>query len=74
MTGRTFVTGDIHQTHDINKLTNRNFPEQKYLTKEDVVIIAGDFGMLWNYTMTKEEHYWLKWMDDLPWTTRFRFI
>jgi len=71
MTGRTFVTGDIHQTHDINKLTNRNFPEQKYLTKEDVVIIAGDFGMLWNYTMTKEEHYWLKWMDDRNFTTVF---
>ena len=44
-----YVTGDTHQSIDIHKLTTSNFPEQKELTKNDYVIICGDFGLLWNY-------------------------
>lgn len=45
---RIFVTGDVHGGHDIKKLTNKKFPENKDLTKDDYVIVAGDFGLLWN--------------------------
>lgn len=56
------ITGDIHGTTSVNKrLNRRNFPEQKHLTKEDYVIIAGDFGLIWDGS--NEDRYWLKWLD-----------
>ncbi|PYY29702.1 metallophosphoesterase family protein [Paenibacillus illinoisensis] len=54
-----YITGDIHGTMSVNKrLNRRNFPEQKHLTKEDYVIIAGDFGLIWDGS--NEDRYWLK--------------
>lgn len=38
-----FITGDCH--FDFRKLGNQHFPEGKHLTKEDYVIICGDFGV-----------------------------
>lgn len=56
-----YVTGDIHGTIDVNKrLNGKNFPEQKKLTKNDYVIIVGDFGLIWSGD--KEDQYWLKWL------------
>ena len=43
-----FVTGDTHGEHDIHKLNTIGFPEQKGLTRDDYVIICGDFGVVWN--------------------------
>ena len=43
-----FVTGDTHGEHDIHKLNTIGFPEQKGLTRDDYVIICGDFGGVWN--------------------------
>ena len=42
-----FVCGDTHGSHDIGKLRSfaRQHPE---LTKEDFMIVCGDFGLLWN--------------------------
>ena len=39
------------------------------MTKSDFVIILGDFGGIWGNT--KEEKYWLKWLDEKPFTTLF---
>ena len=39
-----FVTGDTHIPLDISKLNSEQFPQQKELTKNDYVIICGDFG------------------------------
>lgn len=65
-----YITGDIHGTISINRLSSKNFPEQKQLTKDDYVIISGDFGLLWNGD--KEDQYWLKWLDKAkPFTTLF---
>ena len=44
---RIFITGDTHGDYDIEKLNTHNFPVQKELTKEDYLIIAGDFGCVW---------------------------
>lgn len=44
---KIFITGDTHCDMDINKLNTTNFPEQKSLTKDDYVIICGDFGGVW---------------------------
>ena len=51
---RIFLTGDTHIPIDISKLNSKNFPEGKNLTKDDYVIVLGDFGLLWNY---KEPSY-----------------
>lgn len=64
-----YVTGDLHGEIDISKLNTKNFPQQKNLTKDDYVIILGDFGLLWNDS--KQEYYWRKWLDEKPWTTLF---
>lgn len=67
-----YLTGDTHGSIDINKLSSTKWPEGKTLTKDDYLIILGDFGVVWNYLQSdKEEIYWLKWLDDKPWTTLF---
>lgn len=62
-----FITGDIHGAIDIHKFSTVNFPIQKTLTRSDHVIICGDFGLVWDNS--KEEKYWLNWLDSKPWTT-----
>lgn len=65
-----FVTGDIHGNP--NRLSTDIFPEQKDMTKDDVVIICGDFGLVWDYTGEgPSEYYWLKWLQEKPFTTVF---
>lgn len=66
---KIFITGDIHGTISVNRLASDGFPEGKELTKDDYVIIAGDFGLIWSGD--KEDKYWLKWLNDKPWTTLF---
>ena len=39
--GRIYVTGDIHSEPD--RFNTENFPEQKEMTRDDYVIICGDF-------------------------------
>lgn len=66
---RIFITGDLHGDVDISKLNTTSFTEQKELTRDDYLIIAGDFGLVWN--MNKSDQFWLKWLDKKPWTTLF---
>ena len=51
---KIYVTGDTHQENNSEKLSEENFVEQKELTKDDFVIIAGDFGYYWNEKSKKE--------------------
>lgn len=69
--GRVFVTGDTHGGNTMGKFSKKNWPVGKELNKKDVVIVAGDFGMLWSYLRTRDEDYWLKWLDDQPFTVLF---
>jgi len=64
-----YITGDTHAHNDIEKLNTRNFPEQKELTKDDYVIICGDFGCVWDGS--KEDDYWLNWLNGKNFTTLF---
>ena len=64
-----YITGDIHGSHDIEKLNTFLFPEQNSLTKNDYLIILGDFGLTWDES--EERKYWLKWLDDKNFTTLF---
>ena len=63
---RVFVTGDTHA--DWTRFSTKNFPIQKELNKEDIVIICGDFG-IWHDT--PQERYELDWLNDKPFTTVF---
>ena len=65
-----WVTGDIHG--DPIRLSMSAFPEQKRLTKEDYVIILGDFGVIWDYKGPNgAEKYWLDWLEEKSFTTLF---
>lgn len=65
-----YVTGDCHQ--NFRKFNTKIFPEQKEMTKEDYVIICGDFGGVWNKEVeNKEEKHLLDWLEGKPFTTLF---
>lgn len=64
-----YITGDTHIPIDIHKLSMKNFPEQRDLTKDDYLIICGDFGGVWDNS--PEEKYWINWLNDKSFTTLF---
>lgn len=66
---RIFVTGDTHGEIDLFKLTSRHFELGRELTKNDYVIICGDFGAIWDGA--KSDRYLQKWYQEKPWTTLF---
>ena len=62
-----YITGDTHG--GFQRFGMKYFPEQKEMSREDCVIITGDFGGLWGGTPA--EKYWLDWREDKPFTTAF---
>ena len=65
-----YITGDTHGLFD--RFFEDSFPEGKSLSKEDVVIITGDFGGVWDYGEENDyESAWLDWLDQRNWTTLF---
>jgi len=66
-----YVTGDTHIPIDIHKLNSKNFPDQKNMTKNDYMIILGDFGLLWENIMSCTGLYWLKWLNERNFATLF---
>ena len=69
-TGRIFLTGDTHGSYDINKLSSKNWPEGKMLTRNDYLIVLGDFGLIFDKDgESPAEAYWLDWLESKPWTT-----
>ena len=64
-----YVTGDTHGDIDSRKFTNKRFPQQRNLTKDDYLIICGDFGYLW--WGNRKDLYWIQWLSRKPWTTLF---
>lgn len=64
-----FITGDTHIPLDISKLNSDKFPQQKELTKNDYVIICGDFGGIWYGN--EKDNYWLNWLEKKNFSTLF---
>jgi hypothetical protein len=60
-----YLTGDTHSA--VKRFSAKNWPIGRTLTKQDYVIILGDFGLLWDGSSFEE--YWLNWLDEKPWTT-----
>lgn len=62
-----WCTGDTHADW-MRRLNMDSFPEQKEMTKDDYVIVAGDFG-IWDNS--KRENYNLDWLESRNFTTLF---
>lgn len=60
-----FVTGDCHGS--FMKFNAVDFDEQKEMTRDDYVIICGDFGAVWDGS--ENENAKLDWLNDRPFTT-----
>lgn len=58
-----FITGDCHG--DYRRLNTQNFPIQKKMTRNDYIIVCGDFGF-WN--PSREQDWWLDWLSAKPFT------
>ena len=48
-----YITGDCHCNFE--RFNTENFPEQKEMTKDDYVIICGDFGGVWDKDASGKE-------------------
>ena len=65
-----YITGDCHG--EFRRFNTRIFPEQNGMTKDDYVIICGDFGGVWNKDEeSKMETHNLDWLEGKPFTTLF---
>lgn len=60
-----FMTGDTHG--DFSRLRPVAFREQGGLTKDDYLIICGDFGGVWDGSEIEQQ--WLDWLEDRTFTT-----
>ncbi len=79
-----YITGDIHGGIDIEKLSGKHFPQGKQLTRQDYVLICGDFGLPFlptdsyppgtflpnKYARSSQKTYlhWCKWLSQRPYT------
>lgn len=70
---KIFTTGDLHGEIDIHKLNSTNWAIGNTLTKDDYLIVCGDFGLIWDRPehLSSEEKYWREWLNEKPWTTLF---
>lgn len=66
-----FLTGDTHGVLEIGRLGPENFPAGPKLTRDDLVIILGDFGLFWSDPPRPYELEALEQLENAPWTTLF---
>lgn len=64
-----YLTGDTHG--NFSRFTTANFPAGPSLTKKDIVVILGDFGLFWSTRDQSNSSYWAWWLGEKPWTTLF---
>ena len=63
-----YVTGDTHR--NFSRFSPDRFPEMKVMTKEDTMIVCGDFGALWHGG--RRDEIQLAILEDLPFTVASR--
>ena len=65
-----FIAGNKHS--DFSRFKEENFPIQTEMTKNDYVIICGDFGGVWTFEEeSKREKEALDWLNNKNFTTLF---
>lgn len=61
-----YITGDCHG--QFNRFSTKSFPAQKEMTRDDVVIVCGDFGIWDNGS---DEKWWMNWLSRKKFTIAF---
>ncbi len=64
-----FACGDTHIPWDIHRLLS--FEKYQGFTKDDIMIVLGDFGLIWKAFPDDREMCWTDWLDDRPYTIMF---
>lgn len=65
-----YITGDTHA--DFSRFLIEKFPIQTEMTKDDYVIICGDFGGVWTFEKENvQEKYQLDYLNEKNFTTLF---
>ena len=65
-----YITGDTHA--DFSRFLIDKFPIQKEMSKDDYVIICGDFGGIWTFEKENiREKYSLDYLNEKKFTTLF---
>lgn len=65
-----YITGDTHS--DFSRFTEENFPIQSEMTKDDYIIICGDFGGVWTFEEeSRREKELVDWLNNKNFTTLF---
>ena len=65
-----YITGDTHCNFE--RLSEEKFLVQTDMTKDDYVIICGDFGGVWTFEEeSSREKEMLDWLDSRNFTTLF---
>lgn len=64
-----YITGDKHGSIQLDDLSTSNWPEGQSLTKNDYLIVAGDFGGIFHGGETDRKV--LDYYEACPWTTLF---
>ena len=62
-----YITGDTHA--NFSRFEEDKLQIQKEMTKNDYVIICGDFGCVWGGELEKSDKWWQNWLDEQTWTT-----
>lgn len=65
---KCFITGDVHGNLDLYKIEEWA-KSHTNLTKDDYLIILGDFGAVWSGDNRDKEL--LDWWENQKWTTLF---
>ena len=66
-----FITGDTHGGYKSGETKLKEFAKKYRFGKDDYLIIAGDFGFIWEDETDKKEKEWLDWFDNQKFTTLF---
>ncbi|MBQ9317739.1 MAG: hypothetical protein IJ203_13070 [Atopobiaceae bacterium] len=71
-----WLTGDTHRWEGLEKLGPDGWPEGQDLTREDLLVVLGDFGGIWTNVVGRgfvaiHDRGLLAWWEDRPWTTLF---
>lgn len=71
-----YLFGDLHGCENVWQFDAPYFPKGQSLSKNDYVIILGDFGIpwsnkLWSKNIYAREMEKIEWLSEMPWTTLF---
>lgn len=67
--GRMYVTGDYHGGKSREKVSPDRWPEGQSLTADDVLVVCGDMGIVWDDGEADARER--SWLSAMPWTTAY---